>query len=187
MLSSGSIVTGNGRPLRVRVDGGIPLSMLPGMCEEARMNTRIFTGTREESSRDERAGLIGAENPKEAKVIAPPGSVVVLCVAIAIFLSMTAGVIAMLIWVQRKVEDVSDQLAEDGTPSLSTLIKHIEAILNHTEVAALQVEGMAHQTASLLTKSVSVANHALNVSDDIVGKVSTFSKTPALTLLGGVG
>ena len=115
----------------------------------------------------------------------PSGMVSVLCCAIALFIAMTVGVLGIVVWISIKVEDIITQLEAQGT--ISQMIKHVGAILNYTELAVSHVEGMTYQSADLLGRTVGVADHALNVSDDIVNRVYEFSKNPAMTLLGGVG
>jgi hypothetical protein len=171
---SAHIITANGRPLTVRLDGGVPLNMVSSLCEEGSATMR---GDEEQSQ------LIETKSTKEV----PSGMVSVLCCAIALFLAMTVGVLGMVVWISVKVEDITTQLEAQGTPTLSQMIKHVGAILNYTEMAVSHVEGMTYRSAGLLGRTVGVAEHALNVSDDIVNRVSAFSKNPAMTLLGGVG
>lgn len=171
---SGHIITAGGRPLTVRLDNGVPLNMLPSLCEEGSATSRVD---------EERSQLIETTSTKEV----PSGMVSVLCCAIALFLAMTVGVLGIVVWISIKVEDITTQLEAQGTPTISQMIKHVGAILNYTELAVSHVEGMTYQSADLLGRTVGVADHALNVSDDIVNRVYEFSKNPAMTLLGGVG
>ena len=180
-FTSGQLVTANGRNLNVRIDGGIPMRLLPTMCEQGALREHIEIPLHEEEH------LITQKSHTSTNVTVPDAAVVVLCIAITIFLTMTAGIIAVVFWVQGELDRVTEDLAADGAPTLSQLIKHIGAILNHTETTALHVQDMAQESSGLLIRTVGVADHALNVSDDIVTRVAQFSKTPALTLLGGIG
>lgn len=180
---SGDIITTSGHPLRVRVDSGVPMNMLPAVAEEASFSERMGLVATSVATSTRRQKTERGDNTTTSC----SGRESVLCCAIAVFVCLSTGIVIVVVFLWARVNDISDSLEEEGTPTLGELVRHVGAILNYTENAASRMEGMAHLTYALLGRTVGIADHALNVSDDIIHKVADFSEHPAMTLLGGVG
>ena len=164
----GQVVLPNGRPLRVRVDGGLPLDI----------------------ARDERVQLLdaptGTSAPTLLKTETSP-TVWVLGTAIGVFVMLSIGIIVAVVVLWVEIDKLASVATSSDVPSIAEVGSFARTVMNSTATTMRNVEEMSAVSSDLLMESARTVRHSLNATNGMLRKAQDVLAHPPTIQLGLAG
>ena len=164
----GQVVLPNGRPLRVRVDGGLPLDI----------------------AREERVQLLDAPTGTPAPTLLKNESSSTVCVlgaAIGVFVLLSIGIIVAVVVLWVEVDKLASVAASSDIPSIAEVGSFARTVMNTTAATMRNVKEMSAVSSDLLVESARTVRHSLNATDKMLRKAQDMLAHPPTIQLGLAG
>lgn len=161
----------NGRPLRIRLDGGPALSLT-------------------EQRREEQVSLMETAAPppatKDTYVAAAPakGTVCVLATAIGIFVVLSLGIIVIVVVLWVEIGKLADINQSDDLPTLKEVGTFAREVMNATASTLRGVEQMTAAAQVMLGQGFNTVRNGLNTTDHLLHKATQLVDHPPELKIG---
>ena len=162
------VVLPNGRPLRVRVDGGLPLDI----------------------AREERVQLLDAPTGTPAPTFVKnelSSTVWVLGAAIGLFVLLSIGIIVAVVVLWIEIDKLANVASSSDIPSIAEVGSFARTLMNSTAKAMRNVEEMTTVSSDLLVESAQTVRHSLNATEGMLRKAQDMLAHPPTIQLGLAG